>query len=68
MRTQSPYVSDVIALPYPKIRRVANDAGSQFALINAQRYQNIGIMNVVLYTKINTRYVGCNNQAYNLYF
>ena len=55
MRTQSPYVSDVTVLPYPKIRHVANDVGFQFALINAQRYQNIGIMNVLSYTKTNIR-------------
>ena len=55
MRTQSLYVSDVIALPYPKIRHVASDAGFQFAPINAQRYQNIGIMNVPFYTKTNIR-------------
>ena len=55
MRTQSPYVSDVTALPYPKIRHVANDAGSQFAPINAQKYQNIGIMNVLFYTRTNIR-------------
>ena len=55
MRTQSPYVSDVIALPYRKILHVAKDAGFQFALINAQRYQNTGIMNVLSYTRTNIR-------------
>ena len=55
MRIQSPYASDVIALPYPKILHVARDAGFQFALINAQRYQSIAIMNVLFYTKTNIR-------------